>query len=322
MFFCRVAIIRKVWYTFLRYETASASGTNRKDLLCPEAFPDGGEEARPVRTDVIGRKGTIRRIVSLVLAAGILACVPALSWGEADGGLPAADLYEPETILAMDAVQKLDIRQDGQLLQIRDGRKLRGRGIADEEGQEPDYTGVIGYAAVDNDPGYSESPRFPSYFWMIPVYEDTEAGIGGQYGKLSHKMPLVAIGQKLTATEDGRYKGYVRAIRLDRQEICWIDVHCFTTVDYWSLPPAEATAYGYCLAVYREGSRSAPRTAEGRTVSLRDGTRVLLPYAGAREEESPDPENLTVTGIVFRKAEGKAIPVVVFFHEQDLTLTY
>ena len=265
-----------------------------------------------------------RKVFCLLLAAGMFLfqmTVQAALAESARGSMP--DLYDSETILAMDALKKLEVPdENGRLLEIRNGRELRGRGIPDTEGEEPDYTGVVGYAAIPNDPAFSESPRFPSYLWMIPVYEDSEGQISGQYGKISHKTPLVAVGQQLKLADDGLYKGYVRVIRLDRKEFCWVDVHCFVTVPYWKMKISDASSYGYCLAVFREGSRDVPRTPEGEAISFRDGTRILIPFAGAVTAVSPDPEKLPVLGIAFRKTEGGAVPVPVFFNEQDLKLTY
>lgn len=265
-----------------------------------------------------------RKSLCLLLAAGMLLFQMTVPDALAEPARePIPELYDSETILAMDALKKLEVLDDsGRLLEIRSGRELRGRGIPDAESKEPDYTGVVGYAAIPNEPAFSESPKFPSYLWMIPVYEDSEGSISGQYGQISHKTPLVAVGQQLKLAEDGMYKGYVRAIRLDRQEFCWVDVHCFVTLPYWKMKISDASAYGYCLAVFREGSRDVPRTPEGEAVSFRDGTRILIPFRGAVAAVSPDPEKLPVLGIAFRKTEGGTVPVPVFFNEQDLALTY
>ena len=48
--------------------------------------------------------------------------------------------------------------QDGKPLQLRSGTALRGRGIPDTAGEEPDYTGMVGYAVIPNDPTFSKPP--------------------------------------------------------------------------------------------------------------------------------------------------------------------
>lgn len=232
------------------------------------------------------------------------------------------DEFSAEYVLALDAVERLGITDgDGNPIEIRTDKVPRGRGYGSTE-TEPDYTGVIGYAVLSNDPDFCLAPVMASYRWMIPVYEDVDGKTGGQYGRISHKTPLLAVGQTLKQVRNRRYRGYVRVIRLDRQELCWINVNHFETVTYWNLKLSSACRYGYCLAVYREGSRTMPKDAEGKAVSLRDGTRVLVPYSGAVDGTSPDPDNLSLAGIVMRKEEGKERPYLVFFNEMDLIQTF
>ena len=264
-----------------------------------------------------GRK-PIRKICCILLTAAFLLSGPL----QAVADVPA--LYDPELILAIDVVRELDIRDaKGRPLQVSYNTGLQGRGLPGTNGREPDYQGVVGYAVVPNEPDFCDSPRFAAYFWMVPVYGETAEGtMGDQSGTVSHKTPVAVIGQNLEQADDGTWQGHLRTIRLDSKEICWMDVRNFTTTDYWTLSPAKASAYGYCLAVFREGSREEPKTENGKGISFRDGTRILIPYEGAVQAQSPDPEKLPVLGIVYKKEDGKAVPMVVFLNERDLYLIY
>lgn len=166
-----------------------------------------------------GRK-QIRKICCILLAAAFLLSGPL----QASADVPA--LYDPELILAIDVVRELDIRDaKGRPLQVSYNTGLQGRGLPGTNGREPDYQGVVGYAVVPNEPDFCDSPRFAAYFWMVPVYGETAEGtMGDQSGTVSHKTPVAVIGQNLEQADDGTWQGHLRTIRLDSEEICWMDV--------------------------------------------------------------------------------------------------
>ena len=208
------------------------------------------------------------------------------------------DEFSAEYVLALDAVERLGITDgDGNPIEIRTDKVPRGRGYGSTE-TEPDYTGVIGYAVLSNDPDFCLAPVMASYRWMIPVYEDVDGKTGGQYGRISHKTPRLAVGQTLKQVRNRRYRGYVRVIRLDRQELCWINVNHFETVTYWNLKLSSACRYGYCLAVYREDG------------TLVYGTNTLI--------DTAEPVRLNESGTIDLKIE--ALPAANGEYSIDLAL--
>lgn len=270
-----------------------------------------------MKTDGTGRRTMPGRLLCLLTAVLLLACMQP---GAADDG--RFD-FDPDVILARDAAQRLDLREpDGSPLDVRIDASIPGRGQAEADGTEPDYTGLIGFAALPNDPEISKLSVFDKGYWTVPLYRLTEDG-PIQDGTIAHKSPLVITGQDLAEAGDGTYTGYLEAVRLDTGEQCMIEAKCFVTLPYWTLDLTEIPAYGYSIAVYRETAGEAPKDAGGNSCMLRDGTRVLIPFDGACPDENPEPEILQVQGVVFREeAEGNTEPLTVYFRIADLKLKY
>jgi len=264
------------------------------------------------------RRGSARAFC--VLAAALLLWVC--------GGAAAVEenelvLITPELILARDAAVRRNLKgQDGNALQVRSDPNMPSRGHADAQGNAPDYVGIVGFAALPNDPEMSKFSIFDKAYWVVPEYALQEGNLV-QAGIIPHKTPLVVTDQKLEADRNGNYTGLLRVVRLDVARECVIDVSCFVTLPYWSLPMREVSEYGCCIAVYRETSGEGPRDTEGNVFIIRDGTRVLIPFDnGEYAAGSPDAV-LNVRGIVFRETEnGTVVPVTVCFREADLVLNY
>ena len=270
-----------------------------------------------MKTDETDRSNMPRRLFCLLLAV-LLLCLTAGSAAEG----PRFD-NEPDVILARDAARQLDLREPGgNPLDVRMDPETAGRGSAREDGAEPDYIGLIGFAVLPDDPEISKFAVFDKAYWTIPLFRKTDDGYT-KAGTIVHKSPLVITGQDLKDGGNGRYEGYLEAIRLDTEEQCILEAKCFVTVPYWTLPLQEIPAYGYCIAVYRETAGEGPKDEEGNSCMLRDGTRVLIPIEGACPDENPQPGILQVQGVVFQEeADGKITPKTVYFREEDLVLNY
>ena len=264
------------------------------------------------------RRGFVRAFCMVASALMLCACAGAAAVQEDE-----MVLITPELILARDAAARRNLKgQDGEALQVRSSPNTPGRGHADAQGNAPDYVGVIGFAALPNDPEMSKFSVFDKAYWVVPEYELREGNLV-QTGTIPHKTPLVVTEQKLEADGNGNYTGLLRVVRLDTARECVIDASCFVTLPYWSLPIREVSEFGCCIAVYRETPGEGPRDGEGNAFTIRDGTRVLIPFDnGEYAAGSPDAV-LNVRGIVFREtAEGTVVPVTVCFREADLVLNY
>ena len=267
-----------------------------------------------------GNRGSVlKKFFCALLAALTGTCILLAAAAEKEDS-PAVS---PELILARSTASWMDLRTpEGEPLEVYSDASVPGRGKAGPDGEMPDYTGLLGFAALPNDPGISKFSVFDKAYWTIPLYTLKNGEII-QEGTIAHKTPVLVAGQALEADGNGGYRGMLDIVRLDIGEKCLLDVSCFVTLPYWTLPLREAQAYGYCIAVYRETPGAAPRKENGDAVSLRDGTRILIPFEGACSGENPNPAQLTVQGVVFREdEEGKIAPVAAWFRENDLSLNY
>ena len=268
-----------------------------------------------------GRKTGTRSILCRLAAAMLLLCMLACA-SAADAPVPDED--NPDVILAKDAAIRMQLkRPDGSPLDVRSDPSVAGRGKAAPDGGEPDYLGIVGFVSLPNDPELSKFSVFDKAYWTVPLY----LKMYGRYymgATITHKMPVMIISQELKKAKKGDYyEGYLGAIRLDTGKECMLDVSCFVTLPYWKLPIREIPAYGYCIAVYRETPGEAPKDEDGKSCSMRDGTRVLIPFEGAYPVNNPDPEHLKIQGIVFREdATGNIAPKAVYFREEDLLINY
>lgn len=255
--------------------------------------------------------GTLRVLCALL--ALLMACANAA----AEEASPVDSL---DMILAMDAASRFGLTHpDGTPLAPRTDPALPGRG---EAAEEPDYVGIVGFVSLPKDPGTDLFELYDKVYWTVPLYRKTEGGYE-QAGTIPHKRTVLVTGQQLEGDGAGAYRGTLDIVRLDTGESCALDVKCFVTLPYWNLGPREAAAHGYAMAVYRETPGEVPRTGDGKSAGLRDGTKVLIPAEGACPDDNPEPEKLPAQGIVYQKGEDGGIrPVTVYFRESDLTLIY
>ncbi len=279
---------------------------------------------------------TIRRTDTLFPGIGAVFCVMLAVLILISGAVPAAAESAEDTLiddmtgrtqedLARAAITKL-AAEHGELNRITvwRNRLIRGRGKAeDQSGAEPDYAGLVGYAAAFGSEGLIPEAERLNMPWTVPAYTKTDDGWTADR-PISHKTPVVVIAQELETTAPGQYTGKLQIIRLDINEITWMDVENFITSPYWFYPARRAVRYGSSIAVYRQAGGRNPVTEDGREVPLKDNTRILVPGPEIPGRERGTPENRQlIPGIAFGVPDdGADTPAVLFFEEGDLTLIY
>ena len=271
------------------------------------------------------RKKAQRKLFCALLAASLLICAGA---GAETAEGPDMNLVNPDMILAQDTVDYLHLTTpEGDRIVVRTDPSVPGRGEADQQGNEPDYSGLLGFAALPEDPEIGNSPAFCTPSWEIPVYRRSgNRNTMVKSGTLSHKTPVLVIRQKLREAGNGGYSGWLQVVRLDTRQVAWIDVAHFVTVPYWTLELKDAARYGFSIAVYRSRSRYEPMDRKKHHGPLPDGTWVLMcDKAVFPRHNSPDKENRPLLGIIFRnpKSEKESyLRFFLFFNTDDLTLVY
>ena len=256
-------------------------------------------------------------LLAILLAAGSFAAAIA----EAPAAPAAMDV---DLIMAKNAITGFNIKgSDGHLLEPRRAVEMKGRGVPDEYGVEPDYRGVVGYASLQTSWDVSQFNTFTQTPWQLPVYEKK----GDDWvvdDTIKHKTPVLVVDQEIRESKGHKYIGYLKAVRLDIHKMIWIDVTQFVTVPYWTYELNEAVKYGYCIAVYRDTSRLEPMDKKKHRGALPEGLRVLMCYTVSARYHSPDKKNNPLLGIVFKSKEKKDAytRTFLFFNQKDLTLIY
>ena len=232
--------------------------------------------------------------------------------------------------------EKTEIGIDARVRQIQDQARrktvtvhtasyLNGRGQVDTTGKEPDYIGVVGYAAVYDDEDLDKNAEFSKTPWTIPVYKKDKQ-FWEEAGTINHKTKVVVIGQELEkptrSYSTSKWKGYLHVIRLDTGKDCYLKAVNFATSAYWEKGLTDAIEKGYCIAEFKQVSDYYPVTKGMEKTELEDGTMVLLQMKSLVYSTSPDKKNNPVAGIVFKDWKYGFGGVTVFFNEADLTLTY
>ena len=268
-------------------------------------------------------KGTNHRragIPAALLALLILlsALVPACAEGPEK---PKADV---DLMLAEAAVRDQTLTDpEGKPIAPHKAPDLEGRGMPAGGKDEPDYTGVVGYAALQTDWEVTRFSTFNRTPWRLPVYRP-DGDKWATAGSITHKTPVLVISQKIAEGKGHKYYGYLQVVRLDTDEVVWLDVAQFVTVPYWTLELKEAIRYGYCIAVYKNNSRYEPTDRKKHRGALPEGIRVLVSDWTTARYRSWDKENNPILGIVFRnnRETESYFRTFLFFNPDDLLMIY
>lgn len=236
-----------------------------------------------------------------------------------------ADAAEIAAVKEADsALYQYQTKQDGKVLSVRRSY-VEDRGTVGKSKYEPDYIGSLGYAAVYEDQKLDKTDAFSKTPWTIPVYQKDKQ-FWEQAGIIDHKTEIVVIGQELEMPKrsysTSRCSGYLHVIRMDTGEACWLNVENYVNSPYWDNSLTRAQEKGYCIATFKQVSDYYPVTKGNEKTELEDGTLVLLPMRSKEYGSSPDKNNNSVPGIVFKQWRVSYGGVTVWFNEADLTLTY
>ena len=225
---------------------------------------------------------------------------------------------------AESAMYRYEAQQSGNVLNVRRSW-ADDRGMVGTSKREPDYIGVLGYAAVYDGQKMEQRSDFGTTPWKVPVYQKDKQ-FWEETGTIDHKAEVVVIGQELTLPKSSystaRCSGYLHVIRMDTGEACWLNVENFVTSAYWDLSLTSAMEKGYCIATFRQISDYYPVTKGKEKTVLENGTLVLLPMKSKVSASSPDKTNNPIVGIVFKEWKYGFGGVNVFFNELDLKVVY
>lgn len=181
-------------------------------------------------------------------------------------------------------------------------KQLNGRGLSDGGRDEPQYVGVIGYAAVYySDLDYREGPHDTP--WHIKTYEKDkqfwrETGEG-----LEHKTEIIVKKQWLEHKTHDIYHGYLEVERRSDGKTFYIDVKNFITNPYWkSGDVMSAIKVGKCFATFQQKSDYYPVDINNKKVDMPDGTWVIVEgLTGTYGRGGPDNRTHQVSGLYWRE---------------------
>ena len=279
---------------------------------------------RRTRTGV--RRGTAIFLLLAILAGAVPSCA------DTGGGYSNIDDITAQTqeTLAVVALEKQkDKDEDLRDITIRQNGQIYGRGVSDEpSGAEPNYIGLVGYAAAANNSEVNPETEGAGFPWEVPAY--LLYSKRWYYTKpLQHKTGVLVVRQVLKETGSGLYTGRLKVIRLDTGEICWMDVENFITVPYWFYPVRRAVKYGSLVAAYRHKGKRSPTDEDGNPVTVADDTNVLIPGYGVWDRRPPEGSRM-IPGMIFEeqvteengKETTEVVSTVLLFPEEDLTMIY
>lgn len=207
------------------------------------------------------------------------------------------------------------------VMEFMDAPFLKGRGLTDIAGVEPNYIGCAGYASVYTNSALEDNADYTVIPWNVPLYN--KAGQSWEnIGTIEHKTKIGIIGQNLTKKNAKEYEGYLEFQSLETGVMGYIDVTNFVTSPYWEENAAAAVEKGYGIATFKQNSKFNPIYQNGNKAVISEGTQILLPAKGTYYISVSDKVNYPIVGIVFAEKNGKMEAHYVFFNRNDITLIY
>ena len=202
-----------------------------------------------------------------------------------------------------------------------DASDLKGRGLIDFTGHEPNYTDAIGYASVYTEAGLENNSVYTATPWTIPVYIRIDGELVPN-GTIDHKTKIGIISQELTKQNGREYQGFLKFQDIETGQIGYINVKNFVTMPYWELDVSTAVNKGYCIAVFRQSSNYAPIYKNGKKATVKANSQVLLPARGTYYVSVMNRVDYQIVGIMFDTKNNEVVPQYVFFNKNDLQMIY
>lgn len=211
--------------------------------------------------------------------------------------------------------------QMNKLIEFVDASYLKGRGLVDVSGVEPNYINTIGFATVYSNNKLEENPDSINTPWNVPVFHKTDSG-WEMADTIEHKSKIGIISQELTKKNGKEYQGYLEFHEIATGRRGYINVVNFITVPYWDLAISEAVEKGYGIATFNQKSKYTPALKDGKPFKIQNDTQVLLPAKGTYYTSIMDRVHYQILGIVFVTKNNKVEPQYVFFNKKDLSINY
>lgn len=211
--------------------------------------------------------------------------------------------------------------QNDELITFVDASYLKGRGLVDISGIEPNYINAIGFATVYSNnklEGDSNSINTP---WDVPVFQKTNSG-WEIIDTIEHKSKIGIISQELTKKNGKEYQGYLEFQEIETGKRGYINVINFITVPYWDLEISESVEKGYGIATFKQKSKYSPALKDGKPAKIKNNTQVLLPAKGTYYVSIMDRVHYQILGIIFETKDKKVEPQYIFFNKKDLSIDY
>lgn len=198
---------------------------------------------------------------------------------------------------------------------------MKGRGLVDIVGMEPNYVGAKGFAAISAGESLEENQDYSSIPWNIPIYEKNSDG-WKECGIISHKTRIGILSQELAKKNGKEYQGYLEFVDFNSEITGYINVKNFVTIAYWDEDLNDAVEKGYGIAEYKQKSKYAPILQNGSKANLNANDKVLLLEKGTYFVSVADKVNYSLVGVVYIERNGKSEKQYIFFNKDDLTLIY
>ncbi len=201
-----------------------------------------------------------------------------------------------------------------------------GRGDSYVSREEPNYIGVIGYAAiyVDQAIEIEKTDNFQDMnLWKIPTYEPDKQFWNETDVKIPHKTEVVVRDQILEHEGYGNYSGYLLVEKTDDGSQYYINVSNFVTKPYWTYQSALRTAAieGDLIAEYHQSSDYYPVDSGGDKLEIPEGTVVLITGVSGMSKDINEDET-GITAIVWKEWLKGYGGVECHFNAKDLQIIY
>lgn len=236
------------------------------------------------------------------------------------------DSAEEKTTSSSDVEKEQNNKPEEPVEKGQRNENLKGRGRSDEGRNEPNYVGVIGYAAVSSDESYDleqtddiDNPEL----WTIPTYEKDNQFWNETEKTIPHKSEVLVKNQELEHEGWGSYSGYLKVEDIKSSEEYFINVRNFITKPYWEnkYDIIDAASEGALIGEYHQNSEYYPVNSSGEKVDVDEGVKLLV-CGTSNSIDNTDPDTKSIEAVVWKEWSKGYGGVKVYFNPKDLTKCY